>query len=138
MQKRSSNSAAAGKWVISSAKECSLEDLPDSINPEDLLQSKKNHRQQNSKQTKKVKKYIIRSEKREATQEEYRTLTDSMKRECDGKTLIVSSQKVVDEEEYQKSRHFSVIKNLTSTSDADMDPDDCNDVFQGCATIGEN
>jgi len=98
IQGRSSNSAVAGKMVVSSEKSCSLEPIPDFINPEDMSVVIK--RSIDARQLKEVKYYQVRSDLRKATDEEIGTLTESMKSECAGKTVIVSSVETIDEEEF--------------------------------------
>ena len=105
-------SKVAGKWMIVTSDECNLEDVPDFIHPEDLINE---HGRRNIGEANFTTKYVVDFEKREATQEEYEALTERMKSECAGKTIYVSSSVLVDEEEYLASDMITI--NLISHID---------------------
>ena len=98
MKGRSSESAVAGKMVVSSASVCSLEDIPADINPEDMINEVR--KTQETHETEEVKMYQIRSDTREVTEEEKEGLSESMKSECAGKTVLTSSIETVSEEDF--------------------------------------
>ena len=54
LQGRSSNSPVAGKMIVSSEDSCSLEDIPDFINPEDMM-SDDNRRNIDTRQKEEIK-----------------------------------------------------------------------------------
>ena len=98
MQGRSSNSPVAGKMIVSTESACSLEDLPDVINPEDM--TTETRKRKDIRQSNEVKMYQIRSDTREVTEEEKEVLSESMKSECAGKTVLTSFIETVSEEDF--------------------------------------
>merc|ERR1719147_698219 len=111
MKGRSSESAVAGKMIVSSESVCSLEDIPVGINPEDMIME--DRKEQETQATEEVKMYQIRSDTRKATEEELENLSESMKNECAGKTVIVSSIKTYSKTEFNANNfatRFSTVK----------------------------
>merc|ERR1719312_2066328 len=137
MQGRSSDSPVAGKMIVSTETECSFEDMPEEIVPEDMMIE--NQGGKVTRQTKEVKVYRIRSEIREVTEEEKENLSESMKSECVGKTVVTSSIKTVDEDEYLKRSNFSYnfVRSLKRVNTDEMLQKDsrsaCDVVYYGCA-----
>jgi len=145
MQGRSSNSAAAGKMIVASENRCSLEDMPDEINPEDML--KENRREKNTRQKKEVKMYRIQSDVREATEEEQQMLSETMKSACASKTIVVSSIETINEEEFLKTSIANFANKAASrikkneTDNFEKNPQKnsraiCSRSYYGCATVG--
>jgi len=134
MKGRSSESAVAGKMVVSSESVCSLEDIPADINPEDMILEVRN--EQVTHETEEVKMYQIRSETREATQEELENLSESMKNECAGKRVMVSSTKTIDETEFI-ARNFANFANYVESFKKGLMKRQasqlCRNLFYGCA-----
>jgi len=145
MQGRSSKSPAAGKMIVSTGNKCSLEDIPDEINPEDM--KVKNRREKDIRQMEEVKKYRIRSNIKIATKEELEMLTDTMKNECEGKMVEVSTIETVNEEEFgaisnlanfanNLTRSFERVKGNEIDKSQKNSRVACTDIYYGCATVG--
>jgi len=137
MQGRSSDSPAAGKMIVSTETECSFEDIPEEIVPENLMMENRGGKK--GKGGKKVKKYRIRSNIRKVTEEERENLTESMKSECAGKTVVTSSIETVNEDEYLRGSNFSnnFIRSLKRVNTEEVLQKGsraiCNAVYYGCA-----
>jgi len=111
MQGRSSESPVAGKMMVATESDCSLEDIPADINLEDMIIG--DYGVQDTQQAEEVKIYQIRSDTKKATEEELENLSESMKEECAGKTVIVSSIKTYTETEFNANNFatkFSTVK----------------------------
>merc|ERR1719206_1084861 len=137
MQGRSSNSPVAGKMIVSTETVCSLEDIPNGINPEDMIIG--NRKRKDVRQTNEVKIYRIRSDTREMTAEEKLGLSESMKNECAGKTVVTSSIETISQEEYLARTDFSDIFNrsLQRVNNNDIlqknSRNGCANLYYGCA-----
>jgi len=137
MQGRSSDSPAAGKMIVSTETECSFEDIPEEIVPENLMMENRGGKK--GKKGKGIKKYRIRSNIRKVTEEERENLTESMKSECAGKTVVTSSIETVNEDEYLRGSNFSnnFIRSLKRVNTEEMLQKGsraiCNAVYYGCA-----
>jgi len=137
MQGRSSDSPAAGKMIVSTETECSFEDIPEEIVPENLMMENRGGKK--GKKGKGIKKYRIRSNIRKVTEEERENLTESMKSECAGKTVVTSSIETVNEDEYLRGSNFSnnFIRSLKRVNTEEVLQKGsraiCNAVYYGCA-----
>lgn len=105
MQGRSSDSPVAGKMIVSTKSECHLEDLPDEVHPEHI--EKTNRRRIDARNMKTVKKYRIKKKNRKATEEELEILSEIMKSECAGKTVVVGSIETIHHEEFLENLDLS-------------------------------
>jgi len=134
MEGRSSESKIAGKMVVSSESDCSLEDIPAEIIPEDF-------ENQDTEQSEEVKIYQIRSDIRKATEEELENLSENMKTECAGKTVMVSSVKTYNETEFLANSFATKFSTDTNNNNVDnfrkakrwAGRDDCKELYHGCA-----
>jgi len=135
MQGRSSDSPVAGKMIVSTETECSFEDMPEEIVPENMMIENRGGKV--TRQTKEVKVYRIRSEIRSVTEEEKENLSESMKSECAGKRVVTSSIETVDEDEYLKRSNFSYnfIRSLKRVDTDEMlqKGPNCKIKYYGCA-----
>jgi len=139
MQGKSSDSPVAGKMIVSTEAECSFEDIPDEIAPENMIKENISRRKVVTRQTKEVKVYRIQSNTRRMTEEEQENLSESMKTECAGKTVMVSSIETVDEDEFLARSDYASIFNSrlkrvnTSAPSQKELRNGCNNQYYGCA-----
>jgi len=120
---------------VSSEKSCSLEPIPDFINPEDM--SSENRRSIDVRQLKEVKYYQVRSDPRKATDEEKDALTDSMKSECAGKNVIISSVETIDEDELLARSIANISNNFRRVGRQGVGRQGfCNNLVYACTVPG--
>jgi len=102
--------ATSRVMVVSSGNTCSLEDVPEEINPEDMI--KGSPRNSQTRQSQEIKRYRIQSDIREATEaEKDAKMTERMKNECTGKTVVVSTVTTINVEEYINQSRFDIYNN---------------------------
>lgn len=117
------------KMVVSSKDECKLQDIPNLINPDDIKQSNDNidaKRKQEEEET----HYRVHSERRLATEEEKQSLTASMKKECEGKDIMVSSVETIHQDDFKPTDDFSNTTSLKRIETSNRQG--CGNVFVGC------
>merc|ERR1712142_63850 len=131
LQDHSSNSPVAGKMIVSSGRSCSLEDIPPMIDLNQMKTDEK-HKRTDIRKIKEIKVYQVKTETREATEEEYKALTESMKEECSGKTLVVSSTESINEEQFLMRNMANFTINMQRSNNG-VSRSGCNNLFYGCS-----
>jgi len=126
----SSDSRIAGKMIVSSRKSCSIEDIPAFINLEDMMVDG-SHKMIDTRRQVKVKQYQVRANTRKATEEEYNDLTDSMKDECEGKSILVSTTEIIDENQFLR-RSMANFSSILQRSNG-VNRNGCRNVYYGCS-----
>jgi len=132
MQGRSSGSPIAGKMIVSSGNLCSLEDIPAFIDVEGMMVDGR-HQMINVRSEVEVKQYQIWANSRRATEEEYNDLTDSMKKECKGKSILVSSTEIIDEDQFERQSMSNFSSIIQRAKGVKQQIKGCNNVYYGCA-----
>merc|ERR1712142_49333 len=112
-------------------RSCSLEDIPPMIDLNQMKTDEK-HKRTDIRKIKEIKVYQVKTETREATEEEYKALTESMKEECSGKTLVVSSTESINEEQFLMRNMANFTINMQRSNNG-VSRSGCNNLFYGCS-----
>jgi len=126
----SSDSRLAGKMIVSSGKSCSLEDIPAFIDVEGMMVDG-NHQKIDARRQVEVKQYQVRANTWKASEEEYNELTDSMKEECKGKSILVSTTEIIDEDQFLR-KSMANFSSIVQRSNG-VNRNGCRNVFYGCS-----
>jgi len=125
--------AESGKMIVSDGKSCELEDIPKGIDPEHMKHSPvTTKRQQLQGET--VKYHRVHSVRKHATSKELESLSESFKKECEGKVVIV----VHSHEDVHHNNHIpddfknNSLKRVKGRSAENLENYNCNDVYYGC------
>merc|ERR1719309_870715 len=93
------------KMIVSSKDECMIEDVPDMINPDQIIYSDGSEALKKGQHQEKII-HRVHSRTKIATINDQEVLTESMKKECAGKAIKIASVQTIDDDEFEMENDF--------------------------------